>query len=252
MDLQPQTAKPDFRWVTQLAGGCLLFLFLMLCATGAFAFRASQIASIPSPTPTLAATPTPHILVRQPADKKKNSVMYEDFSSNKREWGLYYPYGKLEIINGKLILQANTKDRFVIAKSREFDYLSEPYYIQADFSTDIDNGFFYGLIFGISNSLESYYLFEVSPKPGNFRLLKYHNENWEELVPFTQAVLKPFPEANTLSVYFDTGNIELYINGEFVSSFSDSKFLRSSAVGVFAMNDGYRLIVDDFFAYGEK
>jgi hypothetical protein len=222
----------------------------MLSVAAVFVFRPSQSTGNPSSTPTIAATPAPHILVRQPANK--SSVIREDFSSNKHEWGLYYPYGKLEIINEKLILQSNIEQRFVIGKSREFDYLEQPYYIQADFSTDIDHGFAYGLIFGISDSLETYYLFEVAPKTGYFRLSKYNTGKWDELVPFTQGTVKPFPEANTLSVYVDAGDIELYINGEIVSSFSDKNFFRSTGVGVFVMNNGYRLIVDNFFAYGGK
>src|SRR5918996_3323252 len=103
MDQQQQTAQPSFRWGTQLAGGCLIFLFIMFGVAAVFVFRPSQSMRDPAPTPTIAATQGPHILVHQPADK--SSVIREDFSSNKREWGVYYPYGKLEIINGKLILQ---------------------------------------------------------------------------------------------------------------------------------------------------
>lgn len=236
--------------MTQLAGGCLILLFLMVCVTAVFVFRTSPFAGNATPTPTPEVTQAPHILVRQPADQ--SLVMQEDFSSNKREWGLFYPYGKLEIIHGKLILQSNIGQRFVIGKSSEFNYLSQPYYIQADFSTDIDNGFAYGLIFGISNSLESYYLFEVAPKTGYFRLLKYKAGKWDELVPPTQGTLRPFPETNTLSVYFEAGDLELYINSELVKSFSDENPLRSSGVGVFVTSNGYRLIVDNFFAYGGK
>jgi hypothetical protein len=250
MDQQQQTAQPSFRWVTQLAGGCLVFLFLMFGVAAVFVFRPSRSVDTPSATPTIAVTQAPHILVHQPADK--SSVIREDFSSNKREWGVYYPYGKLEIINGKLILQSNIEQGFVIGRSREFDYLEQPYYIQADFSTDIDNDFTYGFIFGMSDTLETYYMFEVASKTGYIRLLKYNTGKWDELVPFTQAIVKPFPEANTLSVYFDAGDIELFINGDLVSRFTDNNFFRSTSVGVFVTNTGYRLIVDNFFAYGGK
>jgi hypothetical protein len=247
---QPKTVQPSFRWATQLAGGCLIFLFLMFFVAAIFVFWPSQSVRNLNPTPTTAVTQVPQILVRQPVDK--GSVIREDFSSNKREWSLYYPNGKLEIINGNLILQSNAEQNFVIGRSQELDFLEQPYYIQADFSTDVDNGYAYGLIFGISDTMETYYMFEVAPKTGYFRLLKYNTGKWDELVSFTQSVVKPFPEANTLSVYFDAGEIELYINGGLVSGFTDSNYYRSTGVGVFTSNTGYRLIVDNFFAYGGK
>jgi hypothetical protein len=249
MEHPRQTSKPGFRWFTQLAGGCLVVLFLMMGAA-AILLKPAEYIRNKSATPTHTVTQVPHILVREPADQ--TSVIHEDFSSNKREWGLYYPNGKLEIIDEKLILQSNLEKRYVIGKSQGFDLLEQPYYIQADFSTDVDNGLAYGLIFGISDSLQTYYMFEVSPRTGYFHLLKYNTGKWEELVPFTHGSLKPYPEANTLSVYFDAGHIELYMNGDLVSNFSDSNFFQSTGAGVFVNSIGYRLIVDNFFAYGGK
>ena len=248
MDQQLQATKPGFRWLTQLAGGCLLVLFLMVGAA-TIAFKPAEYIRNKSATPTPIVTQSPHILVRQPVDE--SNLISEDFSSNEREWGLYYPQGKLEIINGKLILQSNIEQRYVIAKSREFDFLKEPYYVQADFTTDVNESFAYGLIFGFGDSLETYYMFEVVPRTGYSHLLKYNTGKWEELVPFTQSIVRPYPETNTLSVYFDGGEIELYINGDLVNSVSDRKFFRSTGVGVFVNNSGYRLIVDNFFAYGK-
>lgn len=249
MDQQPRNTKPGFRWFTKLAGGCLVLLFLMLGAT-AIIVRPLEYIRNKSVTPTVVPTQAPQILVHQPLDK--SGVIKEEFSSNEREWSLYYPYGKVEIINGKLILQSNMEQRYVIGRSRDFDFLNERYYIQADFSTDVDQAYSYGLVFGISDSLGTYYMFEVAPKTEYFRLLKFNNGKWDELVPFTNSILKPYSEANTLSVYFDEGDMELFINGDLVSSVSDNNFFRSTGVGVFVQSNGYRLIVDNFFGYEEK
>ena len=247
MDEQPRITRPSFRWLTNLAGGCLLVLFLMLGIAAVFS-KPVQYIREKSATPTAIVTQVPHILVRQPADE--NEVLHEDFSSNEKEWSLVYPYGKLEVIQGKLILQSNIEQRYVMGKSQEFDALGKTYYAQADFTTDIDNAFGYGLAFGMSDSLATYYMFEVMPRTGYFHLLKFNTGKWEELVPFTQSHLKAFPEDNTLSVYFEDGKMELYINGNLVASVSDRDYFRATGVGVFANNNGYRLIVDNFFAYG--
>ena len=249
MNQQTNKSRPSFRWLTYLAGGYLLFMFFVL---GAIIFVLKPYRTFPenSATPSPVVTPTPHILVHQPVNK--DSILYENFSSNKHEWEIYYPYGKLEIINGKMILQTNIEKRYLIGRSSEFDLPEKTYYVQADFTTDVDKAYSYGLIFGFNYDLGTYYMFDISPKAGLYRLLKYNTGKWEELIPFTQTSLNPYPEVNTLSVYFDQGNIELYANGNLISNFSDDDFFRSAGVGVFVNDAGYRLIVDNFYAYAEK
>ena len=213
-------------------------------------FINQQTAIRTSPTPTITIVPTPHILVHKPANE--SVVKYEDFSSNKLDWGLYYNYGKLEVIDGKLILQSNVQNGFVIGTSRQFAPSGEKYYIQADFSIDTDKAFPYGLIFGLNRSLGTYYVFRIWPMTGGFNLLKYNAGKWHELVPYSRGVISTYPEVTTLSVYFNKGTIELYINGKLVSTYTDPDSFQSAGVGIFVTNSGYRLIVDDFFTYGEK
>jgi hypothetical protein len=85
-----------------------------------------------------------------------------------------------------------------------------------------------------------------------FSLFKYTQGKWDELVPLSRSAIKPYPEVNTLSVYFNQGNIDLYINGSSVASYSDKGPFHSTGLGAFANDAGYRLIVDNFFAYDEK
>ncbi|HLO16792.1 MAG TPA: hypothetical protein VK206_18305 [Anaerolineales bacterium] len=235
--------------VTSLMGGCLAVLYLALCII-AIVFGRQQIANSNAPTPTTTTTPVPQILVRSPADQK--SVIHEDFSSNKNDWGLYFDYGKLEIINGKLILQSDVPNGIGLGTSPQISPKSGIYYIQADFSTDIDKVSPYGLVFGLNRSLATYYLFEISPQAAGFQLFKYNAGKWTELIPYSPAKITPYPGATTLSVYFAEGNMELYINGKLVSKYSDKDFFQSKDLGVFVENAGYRLFVDDFFVYDEK
>ncbi|HLO33063.1 MAG TPA: hypothetical protein VK249_28210 [Anaerolineales bacterium] len=241
--------RPKPRWLTILAGGYLVILCVVLFSVaGVFSYK--QIATRNAPTSTAVLTPTPHMLVHQPMNS--SAVEYEDFSSNSREWSLQYPSGKLQIINGKLILQSNELNEFALGTSRQFVSSGEKYYIQADFTMDTDKAYGYGLFFAFNESLGSFYLFDVAPTTGDFRLLKYHAGKWDLLVPYSQGFLNPYPEINTLSVYFDVGNIELYLNGNLGAKFSDHDPFRSNGVGVFVGNGGYRLIVDNFFVYEEK
>jgi hypothetical protein len=241
--------KPKRRWVTILAGGYLIILYVALLIM-ALIFSRGKTVIRNDPTLTPTTVPTPHILVHQPI--KNIAVVHDDFSANRREWGLFYPNGKLEIINGKLILQSNINSGFVIGTSEQFAPSGEKYYVQADFLTDIDQPSPYGLLFGLNRSLGTFYAFEVRPKFGSFRLLKYNAGKWHDLVPHSKLITNPYPEVNTFSVYFDAGNIELYVNGNLVSKILDNDFFRSTDVGIFVSNSGYRLIVDDFFIYNDK
>jgi hypothetical protein len=249
MDDNAPTSRPKHRPITLFAGGCLIILYLTFCVI-TLGFGYKQIAARNAPTPTTTITPAPRILVHVPNGQSKAS--HEDFSSNKNDWGLYFDYGKLEVINGKLILQSNVPSGIAVGTSSQFSPASESYYIQADFSTDIDKSSSYGLVFGLNKSLATYYVFEIWPQAAGFRLFRYNAGKWTELIPYSPAELSPYPQATTLSIYFDKGNIELYINGKSVSKYSDKDYFQSKDVGIFVNNSGYRLIVDDFFVYDEN
>lgn len=241
--------KPGGRQITYLAGGCLTILYLILCVSIVILGR-RQITERNSPTPTPAITPTPHILVQPPANQ--TIITHDDLSSNRYNWGLYFHYGKIEIINGKLILQSNIVNGYAIGTSGQLSPISEKYYIQADLSTDLDTDRSYGLVFGLNRTLATYYMFEIQPRGKGFRLFKYNAGKWTELIPFTQVEIKPYPEATTLGVHFNSGQMELFINGLMVSEYSDKDYFQSKDFGVFVSNTGYRLIVDDIFTYDEK
>lgn len=266
MDEKTNYSQPTYRWGTFLGGVLLVILYSSLCA---IVVAISFNREIPSGaedisiTQTATIIPTPQVLFNEPEDKKK--IKFENFTSNFREWGLHYQSGKIEIINEKMILQSNIEN-IAIARNENFIKTSDTYYLQAELVTDIVvNNQQYGLVFGLNSSDKSFYLFEINPEYQVFRLFKFAPasdyqisnsfrqtpNNWILLIDYTGADVNQYPKENILGVFFKKGNIELFINGNRVATHLDEQPLQFSGVGVFVNNYGYRLIVDNFFAYTE-
>ncbi|HUH97740.1 MAG TPA: hypothetical protein VLZ89_10305 [Anaerolineales bacterium] len=250
MDGQKANAGPVPRWLVILAGGYLIYLFILLGISAAFLIPLVKTSARTPPTPSVTVSSTPQILVHAPLDK--SSIRYEDFSSDVRDWNLAYLRGKIETINNRLILQSYAHGGPAVGQNQLFIPAGSLYYVQADFMTDVDADQPYGLVFGRDNELDTFYLFEILPRLQQFAFYKYTPGTWETLVPFSGAEMKPYPQANTLSAYFDKGQIELYINGNRATSYTDQRPYLSVGVGAFAADPSYRLIVSDFFAYSEK
>jgi len=245
-------ANSPKRSIKRIAIGCLLFLYLGLCLAGIFLINQQtgiHHASTSMLTPSAAATPL--LLAHQPKDEK--TLRFDDFSSGIRNWTLYYPPGKLELVDEKLLLQSYKEDGISIATRGDFFApATDKYYIQADFTTDSKTFSPYGLVFGFDYSLGTFYAFEMLRATGTVYLKKHGAGGWEVLVPNTPASLNPYPEVNTLSVYFNQGAMELFTNGKLIAAYSDDNVLQSKNFGVLVGRGDYRLIVDNIFIYNDR
>jgi hypothetical protein len=261
---EPQTQN---RWGTFLAGSFLLILYMSFFAVMLGISFTRKIPSVHTENETINLTPTivptPQILFNLPDEPIQ--IKFENFTSNFRDWSLYYRFGKVEIINEKMIIQSNIED-FAIVSNENFIKTSDTYYIQAELVTDNKVDYQqYGLIFGLNRSDSSFYLYEINPEYNFFRLYKFAptsdyqvsrsskqaQYDWILLIDYTKANMNRYPNVNILGVFFKKGSIELFINGDQVATYLDEKPLHSSGVGVFVNNYGYRLIVDNFFGYSE-
>jgi hypothetical protein len=257
MESQISKEAPRYRRITRLAGGCLTVSYLVFCAT---LFLASYPYRYHFPylrdnlrTQTASPIPTPHLLAHQPVGN--NSIIFDDFSSNARDWGAAYPGSKVEVIDGKLILQSNVSNYFAVATNRDRLLVLNGgrYYVQADFTTSVFAAGTYGLVFGLNGTAGTFYSFDIQPQTAMFRLIKHTPEKWSQLIPLSSvgSAFNSYPEVNTLSAYFDRGAIELYINGNLVSSCFDKEPFQFGGFGAYLDNNSFRLIVDNFFAYSD-
>jgi len=93
-------------------------------------------------------------------------------------------------------------------------------------------------------------LFEILPQFHEYGLYKHAaSAKWTKLVPYASAeAIRPYPESNTLGIYFNNGSIELYINGNLESTYRDQAPYNSGDFGAYVDDSGFTLFVTHFFA----
>lgn len=247
--MEETTNKPRI-W-TMIAGVILGFLYLLFCALvsiGIYQKINNDTQPIPTTIPTLITTPTP--LFALPEGDWETSQ--EDFSNNKRNWGLFYNQGKIEILDGKMLVQSYLSDRYAIAIP-EYIFIppGEKYYRQVELITDTETDIYstYGLVFGMDERLGTFYLFEILQRETQVRLLKQSAGKWEILTTLTDAPISKYPKETTLGVYVDKGTIELYVNGEMISRYKDENPFQSKNFGIYIGGTNARVIVDNIITY---
>ncbi len=252
---EPETEKPVINTTIKLSGSILLILYFLLCiGFGSLLYTQTGMKNQPKVSQPTIIAPTPQILVRYPEHEWQ--IQFEDFSTNIHEWTLIYSLGKVELINGKMILQSYFKNGGILAttysENSQFEPSEDVYYVQADFSTDTSKSSGYGLVFGLDKYLGTFYLFQINPQSKKLILYKYTAGGFVNLFSKNHFQLHSYPEPNTLSVYFSKGEIELYANGELINTLIDDNPLNSRGVGAFISDSSARLIVDNFFTYDDK
>ena len=249
---------PWYRVVTIIAGVVLILLYttlvIALGATGVLPWPKASlpIASKPTatPTPTITVLSTPRILVHAPSDASIVRTM--DFSKGIDGWQLYYVNGKVENIKGQLVLQSNITNQAAIAMNASFLSPGAHYYVQADFTTDIPTNGGYGLVFGADRKVGTYYLFDLWPRAHVARLQRVTQGSFQQLGKSAAVHLATSLQSNTLSVYYDRGYIELYLNGTQMLTYTDTEPLHSTGIGAFVSGPGFTVKMDNVFGYSIK
>ncbi len=252
-----QTGRtPKYRWITWVAGGYLILMYLSACViAGILGDRyRQQIPWLAGHFPTVSPSPTPSPQVLVPQAVDPGQVQSDDFSDDSNDWGTIFRGGKVEVIDGKLLLQSNLPGYDAIATERKQppSLNVQSLYVQADLTTDVDGNGAYGLVFNMDEEQADYYVFEISRDLGLFSLLKNSLGKWDTLSPAGHYNFRAFPQENTLSVHSDPGRIDLYINGDLVSSYVDPHPYHSGGYGFFVGDAGFRLIADNLFTYTSR
>lgn len=259
-------SSPDIQRVVIIGCSLLTLILLLTCAITFAAIFREQIPLVknyfPSATPTQTLTPTPttipHILVHMPS--ANTVILKDDFTTNTNDWSTYYSDAKVEVKNGKLALESFDSGSIGIAycfcKSpaglpvNEL-YYADNYYLQADLSTENATADNYGLIFGLAKGV-GFYEFSINSTRKKYYLQKNEKSGWVNLDSGSSQIINDYPEANTLSVYFDHGSIELFINGVKVTTHVDKTPINKGKIGFIADDANFKLLIDNLFVYNEK
>lgn len=204
----------------------------------------------PTPTPTLpptsVPTPSPHILVHEPPTG--TTVLEEYFDANNRQWVSYYARPS-KVQDGMLKFWSSQPGYVNTVWCKGCGIYAHTYYLQADVKTEDFSLVSYGLAFSI-NENNNYYIFMINHNKFTYTLIKLVNDEWFTLIEATPYdELQGHPHSNTLSVFFDEGNIELYINGARVSNYIDPDPFLEGRIGMIIDDKGGTMLVDNVFAY---
>jgi hypothetical protein len=204
------------------------------------------------PASTATAKP-PQILVGHPPSGAM--ITSDDFSNNRNDWSIYYAFAKAEVADGELSVESLQKGSLALAYCASCTFvqadnlfLATPYYVQADFRINRDTDKWYGLVFSMLPSQGTYYIFQLNPRKGEYHISR-QDEGWTTLASGSSRAIRPYPQANTLSVAFADGKITGYINGEAVTTCTDTNPLDLGKVGAIVDDAGVKLTVDNLFAF---
>ena len=246
--------------------GCLIVgLLTLFCASfGAVLwFTGDQIpvlanifetkTPLPTASPTITSTapptstPEPHILVYPPTGDQE--VLQDSFDNNKNQWGSYYSGRVASVADGHLRVVSYERGYVNVATCNGCGNFSDDFYFQADLTLNEFEPVSYGLAFCITEN-NNYYIYTINHNSFKYALFKLIDDEWFTLIDETfSEEINSHPNTNTLSVSFDQGHIELFINGIMVDTYKDSKFLKNGEIGLIIDDAGAELFGDNVFAY---
>jgi hypothetical protein len=205
------------------------------------------ITFTPTLTPTASATPTAYLWLTPAEDV---TAVNDTFDRYKYNWDAYFSNNTIRIQDGKLLLQSNQSGYIGIAVCASCMNLNQTFYYQAELLPEIDTSIKYGLAVCISSTADKYYAFMVNSRLTNYSLYKYENSAWQNLIPDGKSkFINKYPAANTLAVYFDHGNMGLYVNNAKVETYKDPNPITCKESGPYIDDGKVKLSVDNVYMY---
>ena len=106
--------------------------------------------------------------------------------------------------------------------------------IQVDAWRSTGDNSLYGIVFGLDESVPEFYAYGIQPYTKKYYLKRYGSSGWVDLIGDTGSSYINFDKAaNELKVTRDGTKIKLYVNGHYLTTYTDSTYTGSRQVGIF-------------------
>jgi hypothetical protein len=246
MDPKPKSHAAEYA----IGAGYVIWICLAITVCSAF-YYFTYLQPLYSPINPFATslpplTPIPH--VPSASEQASENTVIEAFDDNTHQWAHSDRFSKIEVKKGKLVIESLQEGSTapVACDAELCTPGDEAYFLQADFSTDVETDQGFGILFNQLNSGEHFFLFEISATKA-YRLYHRTADGWSIRLGGESDLIKAFPAVNTLGIYVNKDTVEFYINGKVVDSYSESgRSFQIGQIGFSASNSGFKLLVDNF------
>ena len=253
--MEPVIDKPSSRntGVVVILGGLVAFSLLICMCLAIYAYGMWKEVSVAKGNP-YGNTPNPTAALTTPQPASGDRVLTDDFSNNKKNWQSRWTSGYVLVNNGQLFLESDQGNQLAFTRCDGCAPFTKHFYVQADFTTNqaIDEN--YGIVFNFENNFRDFYSFEINAVEGRYSLYANgtnRDDIWMMRISRQSKLIKPYPAVNRLAVSFDNDLMLLYINGSQVDSYNDpGTELKPGEFGFYVENTGYKVIVDNLYAFG--
>jgi hypothetical protein len=236
--MQPPAKKGSKTWVWVVG---ILGLLVLVCGgglVGFFAWVASQDSGrvyntssspSPSPTATLTTTTTNSTSGRTSVQSIDMSRWVQDFSAG----------GNTEYTDNEFIISSKQKTYYYVLVARDtYAYDEADVSITVRNIDDASSEMGYGLIFHSDPTpLTQDYAFLIDTKKKRFRVVRHAPQKETSVVPWKNSpAIKGGTEANVLEARDDGDSVNLYINGEKVTTIKNTDGYSNGVPGVYSGN----------------
>jgi hypothetical protein len=236
--MQPKKSSKMWLWVIGILG-----LLAIVCGGGGIAFFAyvasldvdrANVRPTPSPTPNWKATPSP-------------SPFESEYAVDLADWVQKdSAFGKTEYKSGEFFMSSKKKGYyFVVAAPADLTTESKTTSIIVRNVDDLNSSLGYGLVFHSNpKPLEKGYAFIIDTKRQKYRVVRHEPGKEISIINWTASTaIKEGAADNKLEIRDTPAAVELYINGDMVTSIKNTYGYRGGVVGLYAgdaVNVGFK------------
>jgi len=188
-------------------------------------------------TSVLTFTPAFTMYLPLVASNYCSPLYFDDFSDSGSGWPIgSETYGRYEYVNDEYHIEAYL-DYWAGASP---DFQASDYIVAADvrYNGEEDDYSSYGLIFGLSGDWSQFYTFEIEPD-GYWAIWRYSSDEWTFLTGGLSGSINTGAATNQLKIERNGSLISAYVNGQLLTSVSDSTYLGSRYVGLIVSSSSY-------------